>query len=248
MLERVHKAIQFVAVSFGIVIPCVMFSGFVYYLGYINTFGLDSSLVPRNLGDFFTESWYLGVLAFVYLFKFWWLPVSMFVAMSLLLFMVAQLSNYLKLKGKRYIANPISKDNPGRKILGLTQWSWMCWWDDEVKLYNWLMLPLLLVFIPYLVLISPFKQGENDALKNIERFSKHKCNPVKDKKDRVGCISLIDVSVTPNKVLLQGITVAANANRIAIYNGKVLEVWPLTSSMKVQKQMAEPIDFVTGQE
>ena len=51
ILERVHKAVQFVVVTFEVAIPCVMFSGFVYYLGYITNFGLDTRLVPRGLGD-----------------------------------------------------------------------------------------------------------------------------------------------------------------------------------------------------
>ena len=237
MLDKVHKTVQISAVIFGVIIPCVMFSGFVYYLGYIITFGLDPSLVPRSLGDFFIESWYLGTLVFVYVLKFWWWPIFLFGAMSWLLFFAM----YLKSKEWLKVGDPISKENPGRKILGLAQWDWIRWWRTVEEMYVWLAISLVFLLLPYLVLVSPFGKGKNDALKQMEQLSNHQCNPFEVKKDEVACISIIDISVTPNKVLLQGVSVATNGNRIAIYNGKVLEVWPITNSMKIQKNVSGSI-------
>jgi hypothetical protein len=225
-----------------------MFSGFVYYLGYITKFRLDTTLVPRSLGDFVTESWYLGVLALSFIFKFWLWPVWIFASMILLFFVVMHFAVYLKSKGIFYIADSITKENPGRKILGLTQWNWICWWKAVEDMYAWFVVTIVLLILPIFVLIQPFEKGKRDAQRQIEQLANHQCNPLKVKKNETACISLIDISASPNKVLFQGISVAANANRIAIYDGKVLEVWPLTNSMKVQKSVVRSVDSVPSTE
>ncbi len=245
MLEKAHKFIQFAAVTFGMIIPCVMFSGFVYYLGYTTKYGLDPSFVPRSLGDFVSESWYLGVLAFGYLLKFWKWPLWIFGLLSLIYLVVMYIATHLKSKGKLKFDNPISKENPGRKILGMSQWNWILWWEMVENMYIWLVIPIVFLLLPILVLVTPFEKGKSDAQKQIDQFALHQCDPLKVKKDDVTCTSLIDISVTPNKVLMQGISVAANANRIAIYNGKVLEIWSLTNSMKIQKNVKGSKPFST---
>jgi hypothetical protein len=64
-MERAHKYAQIAAVFIGIFTPCILLAGYGYYLGYTTAFGLDPSLMARSLSEVITESWYLGILAFV---------------------------------------------------------------------------------------------------------------------------------------------------------------------------------------
>ena len=239
MLENVQKSIQLIAVAFGIFIPCVVFAGYVYYIGYVITFGLDPSLVARSLSDVVSEGWYLGILALGYILKFWKYPLLAFGILCVVFLVIIYVAAHFKSKGKPPFSAQITKENPGRKILGLSQWHWICWWELVETFYAWLLYPIAFLLVPILVMVNPYERGKQDAQRQIEELASHKCDSLLVKKGQVRCVELIDVSQTPNKVLFEGMVITANSNRIALYNSDDLEVWPLTDSVKIRKHVVK---------
>lgn len=234
-MEKTHQYLQSAAVLLGILVPCILLAGYVYHLGYSMTFGLNSSLINKGFSDVITEAWLLGALLLVKFVKYWWVAFILVGTVSLIMLGLFYFIVYLKAKGRDPAAWEITKEKRGRKIFGLTLWHWKCWFETVQEFGTWVYIPTVLLLIAILITITPFQQGANEAKKQIGQIQKSGCNAPLDQKDRVRCTTLTDISVTPNIPVFTGILVSSNSSHVALFDGKTLEVFPLTDKFKLSK-------------
>lgn len=234
-MEKIHQYLQSAAVLLGILVPCILLAGYVYHLGYSVTFGLDPSLINKGFSDVITEAWLLGTLLLVQFVNYWWTGFVVVGAVSLIMLGLFYFIVYLKAEGKDPAAWEITKEKQGRKIFGLTLWHWKCWFETVQELGTWVYIPTVLLLLATLVAIIPFQQGANEAKKQIGQIQKSGCNAPLDQKDRVRCVSLVDISITPNATIFSGILVSSNNDFVALFDGQTLEVFRLKDDFKLSK-------------
>jgi hypothetical protein len=230
-MEKYERLIKMAASAVAIAVPCILLTGFSYHIGHIFTFGLSYELINKDMSDVLVESWYIGVLAIAWLLTKWpyWLGFFVFlVIIGLVAFFYAR---HAKASGKDWLFEEISKENQGRKILGITQWHWCVLGEMHVELSSWFSYPLLIVCFLGLLTAFPYERGKADAEKQIQLYVESGC----DNEEKIAqCSYLIDTN-SENKILAKGILVSANQDRIAIFNNE-LEVWPLLDSYIIRKQ------------
>lgn len=235
-MDNLHKYTQLTAVILGVLTPCLLLSGYVYHLGHITAFGLDSSLMSRGFGDVITESWYIGVLLLTYfLAQWWWLLVFFGVMVTVLLSLFIYFVR-LKEKGVDVFANPITKENQGRRILRLTQWHWICCGEMVMGVGSVICIPSVVLLVAAAVVILPFQKGYQYGLAAIESFQKNGCEVAADESQPFSqCIYLMDISSSNVTTVAQGLLVTANSGRIAVFTERAIEVWPMLDKYKLQK-------------
>lgn len=230
-MEKYERLIKMAASAVAIAVPCILLTGFSYHIGHIFTFGLSYELINKDMSDVLVESWYIGVLAIAWLLSKWpvWLGFFIFfVIIGLVAFFYVR---HAKEKGKLWLFEELSKENQGRKILGITQWHWCVLGEMYVELSSWFSYPLLIVCFLGLLTAFPYERGKADADRQIQIYAESGC----DHEEKVGqCSYLIDTK-NQNKIIAKGILVSANQDRIAIFNNE-LEVWPLLDSYIIRKQ------------
>jgi hypothetical protein len=235
-MDNLQKYSQIIAVIIGLVAPCLLLAGYSYHLGNTLGFGLDPSLLSRGFGDVIAESWYVGVqLLGFFVTKWWWMLVFFGFTITILF---GTFISYLRLKGKGVdvFANPITKENQGRSIYGLTQWQWICCGEAVFELGALCFIPLVVLVVAGSIVILPFQRGKEYAHETIENFRKHGCEIKPEKPHNFSrCVYLIDISSSNATTVAQGVLVTANSERVAIFTTNAIEVWPLLDNYKLQK-------------
>lgn len=239
--DKILKGVQLVVALIGVFIPLLLLLGYVYHLGFIAYFSLDSSLVPRDFTGMITESWYLGVMSLAFLLPYWWfvflLPVVFFFFLLGLIYFVL----WFKDKEGVWVFAEVTKEDQGRRIFGLTQWLWNNLFDSTMKLVLIVCTVILLPTTLLLVLLSPFQQGFDEAKKLNLRYMERGCESGQvdmesmDEHKPVPCVSLIDASQAEPKLLAKGIYVTSNENRIAIFQEQTLHIYPLLAQYRISK-------------
>lgn len=234
-MDKIHQYLQSSAVAIGIFVPCILLAGYVYHLGYSVTFGLEPSLINKGFADVITEAWLLGALLLAYFLKRIWMLFGYVGALSLIMLLFFYLIVRLKAKGSDPVAWEITKEKQGPKILGLTLWHWKCWFESVTELGAWALVPTIFLLMAALIIIIPFQQGVSEANKQISQIQTHGCITPFEQKDRVRCVSLIDISLTPPVTIYSGILVSSNNDFVALFDGQTLEVFRLKDDFKLSK-------------
>lgn len=234
-MEKIHQYLQSAAVAIGIFVPCILLAGYSYHLGYSVTFGLEPSLINKGFADAITEAWLLGALLLVQFVKYWWSGFLVVGAVSLVMLGLFYFIVYLKAKGKDPVAWEITREQQGPRVLGLTLWHWKGWFETVQAFGTWVYIPTLLLLLAALITIIPYQQGADAAKKQIGQIQTNGCNAPLDQKDRVRCVSLIDISATPHATIYSGILVSSNNDFVALFDGQTLEVLRLKDDFKLSK-------------
>lgn len=234
-MDKTHRVIQLTALILGILVPSILLAGYIFHLGYSQTFGLDSSLVYKSLADMMTEAWYLGVMILIYLVpKWWYLVVALFFYILLILVLFLYFS-YLKKQGKTWFTKEITKDNQGAKFCGLTLWRWGHIYEIFEELSSWFLIPAIILLFAASLTVFPYQQGRDGALKQITEHQKYNCEAKEKQGLATRCHYLIDTSTAEQKIIAQGILVAANNNRVALFDNNIVEVWPILDSYIIRR-------------
>jgi hypothetical protein len=231
---KVADLLQVLGVAMGLLASCILVAGYTWYIGHISAFGLDSSIMNRGLGDVIAESWYVGLMALIYLLPLWWYPFIFVAVVGALMLGGLYYISRQRDKGKNPLGDPITKQNQGRRILGLTQWHWVCWLEAVHLMCGWALVPIVLVLLTWLFIVFPFSEGNTLAKSEIEKYQKRGCTMDGVVGSPTRCISLVDIS-SPSVPAAQGLLVSSTNERIAIFNDKGLQVWPLTSSYRIDR-------------
>ncbi|MCB2425439.1 hypothetical protein [Methylophaga pinxianii] len=230
-MEKYERLLKMTASVVAIAVPCILLSGFSYHIGHIFTYGLSYELINKDMSDVLVESWYIGVLAIAWLLTKWpyWLGFFAFlVIIGLVSFFYAR---HAKEKGKDWLFDELSKENQGRRVLGITQWHWCQLGSMFSELADWFNYPLLILCFVGLLTAIPYQRGKADAERQMQIYAESGCD---SEEKIVQCSYLIDTS-NENKIIAKGLLVSANQERIAIFNNE-LEVWPLLDSYIIRKQ------------
>lgn len=233
-MEKYERLIKMAASAVAIAVPCILLTGFSYHIGHIFTFGLSYELINKDMSDVLVESWYIGVLAIAWLLSKWPVWLGLFIFLVIIGLVAFFYVRHAKESGKDWLFEELSKENQGRKILGITQWHWCVLGEMHVELSSWFSYPLLIVCFMGLLTAFPYERGKADAERQMQIYAESGC----DHGEKVGqCSYLIDTK-NQNKIIAKGILVSANQDRIAIFNNE-LEVWPLLDSYIIRKQKVD---------
>jgi hypothetical protein len=143
-----------------------------------------------------------------------------------------------KERGGTWIFEEINKENQGKKIWGITQWHWFCLYEAFQELASWYFYPVMVMAVFGLFTAVPYQKAKNFAEEQMSLYQQHGCQ---NENQKYHCASLIDSS--DNKVLIQGILISANDNRVAIYNNKI-EIWPLLDNYIIRQNKPVNMDKV----
>ncbi len=229
-MEKFEGLLKLAATAVALLVPCILLTGFSYHIGHIFTFGLSNELINKDMSDVLVESWYIGVLAVGWLFSKWLYFLSFFIFLVVIGLAAFFTARHAKENGKDWLFEELSKENQGRKILGITQWHWCKLGEMHVELSSWFYYPLVILCFIGLLTAFPYQRGQHDAEKQMKIFAESGCQS----EEKVGrCTYLLDTSKN-NQVIAKGILISANDNKVALYNNKV-EVWPLLDSYLARK-------------
>lgn len=234
-MERSFKLAQLLSIAVGILIPSLLIAGYVYHLGYIQSFGLDAAIIYKSLPDMITEGWYLTIQIVLWLVdSLWFFIIGFFLFLGLIL-AIAYLITYLKIKGRLEPVEDITFENQGRSILGLTEWIWKNFWEMVEKSLTWFLhIPLAVLTTILVLALWPYQQGRDDGLKQIAQHKEYGCTAKDSLPDMVQCIYIFDNSKSSNnKLVAQGILVAADKQRLALFNNNKIEIWPRQVDYKI---------------
>ena len=235
-MDKVKYSLQFITLFIGILMPLILLTGYVYHLGYVQAFGLDASMVSKDLSEMLVESWYLVALAVIYLLPKFWIRFALGLGFilfftSMLMFFVSQ-----KKKSKKWIlAEDSTQENQGRSFWGLTMWQWKLLGQIIHDVITWALLPVIILLCVATVAIFPYQTGREDALKQIQDHHQYSCAEIEKLENIVQCSQLIDTSDN-NNIISQGIMVTSNDKRIAIYSNNKVEVFPFLPQYKLSKK------------
>ena len=227
--KKFTDLVQVCAIAIGLLTSAILVAGYTYYIGYISAFGLDASLMDRGLADVIAESWYVGLLALVYVLPFWWYPFA-FMAAVVMLMLAAYCIRRQREKGKDVINESPVQQNQDGKRLG----DWISWLEMIVYMAGWALTPGAIMLLTWLFFVTPFQKGNATAKVDIEKYQKNKCTTEATTASPERCVALIDIAA-PSKPVAYGIVVSGSRDRIAIFSEKGLQVWPLTSSYRIDK-------------
>lgn len=233
-MEKIYKSAQIIAIIFGVLIPCILLAGYVYYLGYTSAFGIDSSLMNRGFGEVIAESWFMGARFLVYLSTKWWFLLLIIAAAIIGGLGALVLVIVTRAKGIDILSKKINKENQGRTILGVTQSQWLCLWSEVGQVINWVGSILAVFLVAFALVFIPAQLGDREAKAQIEHYQEQGCEGVEELTSPARCINLVDIS-SPFVPIAQGFMITANTERVAIFNKNGLEVWPLLDSYVIRK-------------
>jgi len=234
-MDKSHKYLQLAALIAGFVIPCAMMAGYVYHLGYTFTFGLNSELISKDFSDVVAESWILGVQLLVYVITHWAYLLLLGLAFIVFVFLLMHLVTYLQdHRGFKLNNDEITQENQGQVYWGLSKWKWICLWGFIEEVTKWIAGPLSVVVFVTLMMMLPYQKGQDFAQRQITEYQKDGCA------SSTHCVQLIDFSGTEEQLVVEGIMVSANDQRIAVFSGEKLVVYPLLESYKLSRRYVAP--------
>jgi len=220
-MDKVTDSLKIITLVIGLLVPLILLTGYVYHLGYIHAFGLDFSLVSKDLSEMLVESWYLALLAVDKL-----LPVFTILMVLILISMVV-----LHYKRNRKETNGNNKNEEAGREENT---------DDMDILFVCLMMPVVLIIAYIVISVKPYQVGREDALKQIQDHHQYSCAEIEKLNNITLCSQLIDMSDN-NNIISQGIMVTSNDKRIAIYSNNKVEVFPFLPQYKLSKTSKQPL-------
>lgn len=231
MFDKAESIAKIAASVFAVLVSLILLSGYSYYLGYTNVFDLSSDLISKSMADVLAESWYVGVMAFVWLLLKWPYVLGSFVFFLILFSMMFFLARWARENGKDWMLEETTKENQGRHILGITVWHWKQLGGLFYEVVNWFYYPIAIIVGIGSFAILPYQTANDSAKEQKELFEKNGCSEITKK---YSCIYLVDIENQQKKILAKGILISANDKRVAIYNNK-LEIWPLLDNYIIRK-------------
>lgn len=234
-MERSFKLAQLLSIAVGILIPSLLIAGYVYHLGYIQSFGLDAAIIYKSLPDMITEGWYLTIQVVLWLVGIWWYFIVALILFTGLILGVSYRLTYLKTKGRLKPIEEITFENQGQSTLGLTKWVWTNFWETMEKSLTWFLhIPLAVLTVLLLLAMWPYQQGRDDGLKQIAQHQEYGCTAKDSLPDMTQCIYIFDTSKSSSHELVaQGVLVAADKQRLALFNDNKMEIWPRQVGYKI---------------
>lgn len=236
-IKSIAEKLQLAALVLTFFAPCLLTAGYSFYLGYINTFGLDSSLLNRGFSEAVTETWIVGLKLLLFLFShihyaFIWAAIVIACTLYGLAIIVKRrklgLSNIL-------VDGTLSKENQGPEFLGFTAYRWGVIATALYEIGSYVFWPIAILCAALLVCLFPYQYGTEIAGTSLERYEKDHCVSG-DSGGKSNCISLIEIT-GEQKVLAKGLLITASKNHIALYSNGVTEVWPMRDDMKVVRTL-----------
>ncbi|SFK36077.1 hypothetical protein [Methylophaga sulfidovorans] len=229
-MEKFEGLLKLAATAVALLVPCILLTGFSYHIGHIFTFGLSHELINKDMSDVLVESWYIGILGAGWLLSKWPFLLGVFLFYVLFVLAVFFFLRHARENGKDWIFEEITKENQGRKILGITQWHWCLLSEMIGTISSWIAYPILIISLIVSLLGGAYLRGQYDAEKQMEIYTNAGCQS----EEKVGrCTYLLDTTKN-NQVIAKGILISANDKKVALYNNKV-EVWPLLDSYLIRK-------------
>lgn len=232
-IQPLIQALQFLALIFTITTPCLLLAGYSYYLGYINTFGIDSSLLNRGISEAITESWIVGIKFLIYLFnKMHYLGAWGLIVIACTLYTIAIVTKRKKLGLSNIILDgTLSKENQGPEYLGQTLYRWSVIWGLVLEVLQLLLSLAIIVLLPLATCLFPYGDGSKKAKEIIEKYQRHDCD-YSIKPSSPNCMTLIDLNGDKH-TLINGIFITASKSHIAIYSNNQTEIWPIRDDYKL---------------
>ncbi|NQY27563.1 MAG: hypothetical protein HRT92_10370 [Piscirickettsiaceae bacterium] len=234
-MERTFKLAQLLSIAIGILVSSLLIAGYVYHLGYIHSFGLDAAIIYKSLPDMITEGWYLTIQIVLWMVDIWWVFIVALILYAGLILGISYGVTYLKTKGKLEHVEEITFENQGRLTFGLTEWIWKIFWETMNEGLTWFLhIPLAVLTVLFLLALWPYQQGRDDGLKQIAQHQEYGCIAKDSLPDMTQCIYIFDNSKSnSDELVAQGILVAADKQRLALFNDNKIEIWPRKVDYKI---------------
>lgn len=233
-MEHSFKLVQLLSIAVGILVPSLLIAGYVYHLGYIQSFGLDASIIYKSLPDMITEGWYLTIQIVLWIGDIWWVFIVILILYAGLILGVSYRITYLKTMGRLEPVEEITFENQGRSTLGLTEWIWKGFWEKMDKSLTWFLhIPLAVLTVLLFLALWPYQHGWDDGLKQIAQHQEYGCTAKDSLPDMAQCVYIFDNSKSSNELVAQGILIAADKERLALFNNNKIEIWPRQVDYKV---------------
>ncbi|BCD97163.1 hypothetical protein [Marinagarivorans cellulosilyticus] len=235
-IKSIAEKLQLAALVLTFLAPCLLTAGYSFYLGYINTFGLDSSLLNRGFSEAVTETWVVGLRFLLFLFShmhyaFIWVAIVIACMLYGLAIIVKRrklgLSNIL-------IDGTLSKENQGPEYFGLTAYRWGLIATAVYELCSYIFWPIAIIIGALFVCILPYQYGTEIASTSVEKYEKEHCITT-DSRENSNCVSLVEIA-GEQKVLSKGLLITASKSHIALYSEGMTEVWPMRDDVKVVRE------------
>jgi hypothetical protein len=202
------------------------------------TFGLSEDLIAKTMSDVIVESWYVGILALGWILSKWPYFLGYFLFLVTLIFGIFFFLKWAKENKVDWIFEELTKENQGRTFLTITQWQWIEIGRLFSEMSSWFIYPMLVLGLASFLVGYPYQKAKNFAEEQMNLYQQHGCQ---NENQKYHCASLIDSS--NKKVLIQGILISANNNRVAIYNNKI-EIWPLLDNYIIRQNKPVNMDEV----
>lgn len=234
-MDKVHKAIQVAAIVLSTLAPAMLIAGYSYHLGTVLTFNVDSSLLPRSLGDLLGESFYMAVLFYGKVVKFLWPLIFITLGLGLFFYVLLYIVPRMQEKGHKFaiLEEDFSKENQGPRVLGITCWHWVCLGEAIRDVSSWLLMPVWIFAVLGLGALKPFMIAQGEALKQIEAFNTHGCAQTSNPSDKFTCTKLVETVNGVETALVEGVLITATDDKIGVYTGTESEIWMLNDNRKV---------------
>jgi hypothetical protein len=188
------------------------------------------------------ESWYVGLKVVAWLLSIW-LDVLFWgfwiVLVGFVLFLLCGCRNSKHQESVRIKEQQPKEENEHLSCILQKLDQFMRFLSD---LSGLILYPTIIISGSTLVIALPFKDAKEFAEEQMSLYQQHGCQ---NENQKYHCASLIDLS--DNKVLIQGILISANDNRVAIYNNK-LEIWPLLDNYIIRQNKPVNMDEVGDKE
>lgn len=241
-MEKGYKYLQMAGLALSVFVPALLLAGYSWRLGYVSTFGLNPEIIEKGLADVVVESWVVGVKVIVFgVSKWMYFPLFW---VSIVTFLLGVLYFFVHLKSKGVISvdrAEITFENKGEKFSGLTQWHWKTLYETAEEIGHWFYWPLVVLIVAAVVAVFPFEDGKQFALEQLVEFRENGCGK------QGSCTRLLRVEGGSESLVVEGIVVAANSGRIAIYSDGRVGVYPLLDDRVLVRGLGESVVVELGE-
>lgn len=241
-MEKGYKYLQMAGLALSVFVPALLLAGYSWRLGYVSTFGLNPEIISKGFSDVVVESWVVGVKVIAFgVSKWMYFPLFW---VSIVTFLLGLLYFFVHLKNKGLITvDPaeITFENRGRKFIGLTQWHWKTLFETGEKIGHWFYWPLVVLIVAALLAVFPFEDGKQFALDQLVEHRVNGCG------EQGSCTRLLRVDDESESLVVEGIVVAANSERIAIYSDGRVGVYPLLDDRVLVRGLSEGVVVELGE-
>ncbi len=236
-MEKGYKYLQVAGLALSVFVPALLLAGYSWRLGYVSTFGLNPEIISKGFSDVVVESWVVGVKVIVFgVSKWMYLPLFWIL---IVMFLLGVLYFFVHMKNKGVISvdyADITLEKKGEKIFGLTQWHWKIFSETAGEVGHWFYWPLVVLIVAAVLAVFPFEDGKQNALKQLVEFRENGCGK------QGSCTRLLRTDGGSESLLVvEGIVVAANSERIAIYSGGGVGVYPLLDDRVLVRGLREGV-------